>query len=51
LRSTNPGTILSCFGQDFCRLLFAAIGNVWEFFFAPAPLFLANQFALRCKAA
>jgi transposase len=37
--------------QSVCQLLFAAIGNVWETFFAPAPLFPANQSALWCKAA
>src|ERR1700686_1667664 len=37
--------------QSLCRLLFAAIGNLWELFFAPAPLFPANQSALCCKAA
>ena len=37
--------------QSLCRPLFAAIGNVWELFFAPAPLFPTNQPALCCKAA
>jgi transposase len=37
--------------QSLCRLLFAAIGNLRDFFFAPAPLFPANQSALCCKAA
>jgi hypothetical protein len=37
--------------QSVCQLLFAAIGNVWETFFALAPLFPANQSALWCKAA
>jgi transposase len=37
--------------QSVCQLLFAAIGNVWETFFAPAPLFPASQSALWCKAA
>jgi transposase len=37
--------------QSVCQLLFAAIGNVWETFFAPAPLFPANQSALWRKAA
>jgi transposase len=37
--------------QSVCQLLFAAIGNVWESFFAPAPLFPANQYALWRKAA
>jgi transposase len=37
--------------QSLCRLLFAAIDNVWKLFFAPAPLFPAEQSALCRKAA
>ena len=37
--------------QSLCRLLFAAIGHVWEIFFAPPPLLPANHTALCRKVA
>ena len=36
--------------QSLCPQLFAAIGNIWELFFVPLPLFPAIQSPLRCKA-